>query len=112
MPMCAVVTRDVEGRYRGFLGSVMLELAPGTYAHPGLNRRTREQIWAVLEDWYGNLGRGSILMTWVDRNAAGGLGLLSLGTPSKDLVDHEGVLLVRRALPAETVPTSVQKVQD
>ena len=29
MPMTVVITRDVEDRYRGFLSSVMLELAPG-----------------------------------------------------------------------------------
>lgn len=34
MPLCIVVTRDVEMRYRGFLGSVMLELAPGVYRRP------------------------------------------------------------------------------
>ena len=29
MPLTMVITRDVEDRYRGFLGSAMLELAPG-----------------------------------------------------------------------------------
>ena len=28
MPMTVVVTRDVEPRYRGYLASVMLEIAP------------------------------------------------------------------------------------
>jgi CRISPR-associated protein Cas2 len=38
MPMTVVVTRDVEDRYRGFLSSVMLELAPGVYTGPRLGR--------------------------------------------------------------------------
>ena len=29
MAMAVVVTRNVEDRYRGFLASVMLEVAPG-----------------------------------------------------------------------------------
>ena len=38
MPMTVVVTRDVEARYRGFLASVMLEVAPGVYVSPNLSR--------------------------------------------------------------------------
>ena len=34
MPMVVIITRDVEARYRGFIGSAMLELGPGVYAHP------------------------------------------------------------------------------
>ena len=32
--MTVVVTVNVEGRYRGFLASVMLEIAPGVYTSP------------------------------------------------------------------------------
>ena len=48
MPLCIVVTRDVEMRYRGFLGSVMLELAPGVYAGPRMSKGVRERVWDVL----------------------------------------------------------------
>jgi len=99
MPMCVVVTRDVEDRYRGFLGSTMLELSPGVYSAAKMNRRVRDQIWSVLADWHGQLGRGSIVMTWADTNAAGALGMRSLGQPAKEIVEHEGMLLVRRELP-------------
>lgn len=34
MPMTVVVTRDVPDRFRGFLVSVMLEIAPGVYTAP------------------------------------------------------------------------------
>lgn len=98
MPMVVVITRDVEDRYRGFLGSVMLELAPGLYAHPRMSAGVRGRIWSVLNDWYSNLGRGAIVMTWADRNADGGLGLVSLGNPPKDIIAHDAFLLVRRPL--------------
>ena len=97
MPMCVVVTRDVEGRYRGFLGSAMLEISPGVYAHPRMSPGVRDRVWRVLAEWHGTLGRGSIIMTWADRSSAGAMGTRILGEPPKEIVAHEGVLLVRRA---------------
>jgi len=98
--MCVVVTRDVEARYRGFLGSAMLELGPGVYAHPRMSAGVRDRLWAVLQDWHGQLARGSLVMCFADTGAAGAMGLRTLGEPPKAVVDHEGVLLVRRALSA------------
>ena len=99
MPMVVIVTRDVEARYRGFLGSAMLELAPGVYAHPRMSAGIRRRLWAILDDWYGQLHRGSIVMTWADSSANGGLGLVTLGEPPKQIVTHDAMLLVRRSLP-------------
>lgn len=96
MPLCIVVTRDVEMRYRGFLGSVMLELAPGVYSGPRMNKGVRERVWEVLSEWHGQLHTGSIVMAWRDAGAPGGLSVLTLGEPPKELVEHEGSLLVRR----------------
>lgn len=98
MPLCVIMVRDVEDRYRGFLGSAMLEISTGVYAHPRMSTGVRERLWSVLADWHGALGNGSVLMTWAERTAPGGLGLRSLGEPPRDVQDHEGVLLVRRAL--------------
>jgi CRISPR-associated protein Cas2 len=98
MPMTVVVTRDVEDRYRGFLSSVMLELAPGVYTGPRLSRGVRERVWQVLSDWHGELRRGAIVMTWRETTAPGGQGVLMLGETRRMLVDIDGVLLVRREL--------------
>lgn len=98
MPLCVIVTRDVEDRYRGFLGSAMLEIAPGVYAQPRISAGVRERIWTVLSDWHGALGRGSVVMTWAEPRASGSLGLLTLGDPPKTVIEHEGILLARRAL--------------
>ena len=106
MPLTVLITRDVEDRYRGFLGSAMLELAPGVYAQPRMSAGVRGRIWTVVEGWYGRLRRGSIVMCWADATAAGGLGLATLGEPPKDIVAHDGVLLVRRLLPS-VVPEGV-----
>ena len=52
MPMTIVVTRDVEARYRGFLTSVMLEIAPGVYVAPDLSAGVRQRVWDVVESWW------------------------------------------------------------
>ncbi|MDE2850456.1 MAG: type I-E CRISPR-associated endoribonuclease Cas2e [Acidobacteriota bacterium] len=97
MPMTMVVTRDVEARYRGFLASAMLEVAPGVYVSPDLSAGVRERIWTVVEDWFTTLGNGAVAMIWRDTNAAGGLALRHLGDPPNDIWDADGVLLVKRS---------------
>ena len=96
--MTVVVTRDVEDRYRGFLASVMLEIAPGVYTSPRLTKGIRERVWRVLADWHGVLARGVVVMTWRDTEAPGGQGILLLGEPPRVLAEVDGMLLVRREL--------------
>ena len=110
MPMVVVITRDVEPRYRGFLGSAMLELAPGVYAHPRMSAGVRRRLFAVLEDWHHSLGRGSIVMTWADSAAHGGLGLAVLGEAPKRIVAHDGLLLASRMLPGETAEATPTEI--
>ena len=71
MPMTVVVTRDVEARYRGFLASAMLEVAPGVYLSPDLSAGVRERVWTVVRDWHRTLGRGALVMIWRDPSASG-----------------------------------------
>ena len=58
MPMCVIVTRDVPARFRGFLASCMLEIAPGVYTQPDMSVSVRERVWTVLSDWCGLLRPG------------------------------------------------------
>lgn len=96
MSMTVVVTRDVESRYRGFLHSVMLEIAPGVYTSPRMTKAVRERVWEVLSGWHDHLKQGAIIMTWLDTEAAGGQGLLYLGEPARELVEVDSMVLVRR----------------
>ena len=96
MPMAMVVTRNVEDRYRGFLTSIMLEVAPGVYVSPNLSAGVRIRLWDVLSDWWATLGSGSIVLVWVDKKATGSLRIATLGDPPKEIVDADGILLVRR----------------
>jgi CRISPR-associated protein Cas2 len=98
MPLTVVVTRDVEARYRGFLGSTMLEVAPTVYVHPRLSTGVRERIWAVLADWYATLQRGAVVLVWRDPMELGGLGIRVLGLPPRKLHEIDGLFTVRREL--------------
>lgn len=96
MALTVLITRDVEDRYRGFLSSAMLELAPGVYASPNLNVRAREKVWQVLADWHGALKRGSLTLVYPDSQAAGGLAVRNLGNPPRTPIKLDGVLLTLR----------------
>ncbi|MDB2552484.1 type I-E CRISPR-associated endoribonuclease Cas2e [Sagittula sp.] len=96
MPLTVIVTRDVEARYRGFLTSVMLEIAPGVYVSPRMSAGVRERVWSVISNWWEALGRGALVMVWRDAGAPGGLRIETLGDPPKEIVDADGVMLVKR----------------
>ena len=98
MPMTVIVTRNVEVRYRGFLASCMLEIAPGVYTGPRASASVRERAWRVLSEWHGALRRGSIIMTWRDPSAAGGQGVKMLGEAPRRLLETDGLLLVHGQL--------------
>lgn len=96
MALTMIVTRNVEARYRGFLTSVMLEVSAGVYVAPDMTKGVRERTWAVLNDWWLALGNGSIVLVWRDTSATGNLRIETLGEPPKDIVDADGILLVKR----------------
>ena len=96
MPVTFIITRDVEARYRGFLTSVMLEIAPGTYVAPDMSAGVRQRVWNVLKSWWQELGRGALVLVWRDTSVAGHLRIETLGEPPKKIVDADGILLVKR----------------
>ncbi len=93
--MTVVVTINVQARYRGFLASTMLEIAPGVYTSPRMTSGIRGRIWNVLADWHATLGQGSIVMTWRDPRVPARQRILTLGVPPKTVVDADGVYLVK-----------------
>ena len=93
--MTVVVTVNVEARYRGFLASAMLEIAPGVYTSPQMTSGIRERVWDVVSRWYYELGQGSIVMTWRDPTAVGEQRIRTLGEEPKEIVDADGVHLVK-----------------
>ena len=96
MTMTIVVTRNAPGRYRGFLASCMLEIAPGIYASPKIKKAVRERIWRVMLEWHEALpDDGGIVMFWADKRAPSGMGMHVVGYPKKTLLEHEGMWLAQ-----------------
>lgn len=94
--MTVVVTNDVPDRFRGFLASCMLEIAPGVYTSPRMNAAVRDRVWGVLAEWWTFHRRGHVVMTWADTSRVGGQAVAVLGVPDRVLVELDGVFLSRR----------------
>ena len=76
--------------------SFYLEIAPGVYVAPDLSPGVRARVWGVLSEWWAALGTGSIVLVWRDTTAVGNLRIETLGEPPKQIVDADGILLVKR----------------
>jgi CRISPR-associated protein Cas2 len=98
MTFSVLVTRNVEPRVRGFLGSCMLEIASGVYTCPKMSAAVRDRVWAVLEKWQVGEHQDSAVLTWADATAPGGQLIRSLGEPVIELCETPGLVLARRNL--------------
>ncbi len=96
MSLTLVVTRDVAARYRGFLSSVMPEIAPGVYVSTDMTKGVRDRVWTVVTDWWDSAPGGSVVMAYPDAQAAGRLGVRVLGVPPVSLADLDGIRVVVR----------------
>jgi CRISPR-associated protein Cas2 len=96
--MTIVVTRNAEGRVRGFLASTMLEIASGVYTSPNQTPAVRDRVWDVLQKWGVGTHDDAALMTWPDAHAAGGQVVRTLGEPQMALHETASIVLARRSL--------------
>lgn len=94
--MIVIVARNVRDRIRGFLASVMLELAPGVYSGVRVSAAVREQVWAVLADWFPDEVDASIVMVWRDPTVPSEQSVRVLGVPPVDFAETDGLTLTRR----------------
>lgn len=102
MSVTMVVTNNVSPRMRGFLASVMLELAPGVYSAPRVSPAVRERIWEVLSDWYFAENDAWIIMVWQDPKLPGGQSVMTLGTTPVEFVELDGIFLAKKPLKENT----------
>lgn len=97
MSMTVVVTRNVSPRVRGFLASLMLELAPGVYSAPRLSPAVRERLWEVLEQWFPHERDATVILLWQERGIPGGQAVRVLGSPPIHFHEIDGLFLARRS---------------
>lgn len=105
MAMTLVVTRNVPDRFRGFLASVMCEVTLGVYTSVHMSAAVRDRVWEVLCDWFEHTREDdhAIVMTYPDAKCVGGQAFRTLGVPKVDLVEHDGMMLVRCELTLDTL---------
>ena len=98
--MVVIVTQNVADRFRGFLASCMLEIAPGVYTAPYMTKGVRDRVWTVVSGWFEETGGSSVVMTWKDGTQPGGQGIQTLGCPPKTMVELDGIPLVKKEINA------------
>lgn len=96
MALVMIVIRDMANGFHGFLSSAMLEVAPNVFVSPRMNPVARVRVWRVPVDWYANSPQGSAVIVWRDLNSVGGVGIANLGDPPRELIEADGMWLVRR----------------
>ena len=91
--MIVAVTRNIPDKFRGFLASCMLEVAPSIYVSPSMTKAVRERVWGVLTKWLSDVSDGSILMVYNDPAEPAGVGVMTLGLPPRHVIDADGIAL-------------------
>ena len=68
------------------------------FTWPPIYRRVSERAsGAYCRRWWEALGTGSIVLVWRDTTAVGNLRIETLGEPPKEIIDADGILLVKRS---------------
>ncbi len=65
-------------------------------APPDMSAGVRDRMWMVVSSWYAELRRGAIVLLWREQKAVGALRMELLGESPKEIVDADGILLVKR----------------
>lgn len=113
MSMTIIVTRNLPGRFHGFLASCLLEVAPGVYATPRLRKAVRERLWTVMSNWQSEIpDDGGLLLVYPDKSAPSRIGMVSLGWPKRDFIDLDGIWLAASPLTAANDLAELNELRD
>jgi CRISPR-associated protein Cas2 len=88
--MVVIILENVRTSVRGELSRWLFEIKAGVFTGH-ISALVREELWQLLAD---KLGKGSALMLHPANNEQG-FSARSLGTPSRQLIDLEGLLLIK-----------------
>lgn len=88
--MVVIILENVRTGLRGELSQWLFEIKAGVFAGR-VSALVRDELWNLVAE---KLGKGSAVMLF-PTNTEQGFNARMLGNPSRQLVDIEGVLLVR-----------------
>ena len=98
MPATTIISRNAPARVRGLLASCACELSPGVYVAGQMSKGVRERLWHILGRWFPLGADYSIILTWPDKKSPGGIQILTLGLPPYEVVQLQGLAVVRTPL--------------
>ena len=102
MSFLAVVSENVPPRLRGRIAVWLIEVRAGVYVGD-VSKRTREMIWAQLEE---GRGEGSVVMAWAT-NTEAGFDFQTLGENRREPVEWDGLRLVSFMPPPDDFQTDL-----
>lgn len=88
--MVVLIVENAKPSLRGELSRWLFEIRAGVFAGR-VSALVRDELWELIKQ---KLGKGSAVMIYPQRSEQG-FGARMIGTPSRSLVDIEGLLLVR-----------------
>lgn len=88
--MIVLILENAKPSLRGEISRWLFEIKSGVFAGR-VSALVRDELWMLIEK---KIDTGSALMLYPQRNEQG-FDARMLGTPSRTLVDIEGVLLVK-----------------
>lgn len=88
--MIVLVLENAKPSLRGEISRWLFEIKAGVFAGR-ISALVRDELWQLIEQ---KIDTGSALMVYPQRNEQG-FDARMLGSPSRTLVDIEGVLLVK-----------------
>jgi CRISPR-associated protein Cas2 len=88
--MVVFILEKAKPALRGELSRWLAEVKPGVFAGR-VSALVREELWCLVEQKHG---KGSAMLIY-STNSEQGFNAKFLGAPTRQLVDIEGVLLVR-----------------
>lgn len=81
-------------RFSGFLHSVAMEVAPGTFLAADFDRDAFDRVWAVLEEWHQGWPDGWIAALLPAPRPRYPPEIRCLGIPRRTLVEQDGIYLL------------------
>lgn len=96
MTFAVIQFANKPARFKGFLASVMLEIAPNTFVAPRFKRAALDRVWEVLRDWHAAAPEGYVIALIGSSEPRGVPEIRTLGLPPRTILEQDEMLLLLR----------------